>query len=148
MNDLDVYAAPNPADARARVPQPPAASDRTLWFAVLAAPFAWAVDELTAIALHHDYCAALSGRTFRPWGGISVLLTIWGILMLAIALAGTAAAWRANASIGSDTGAGNTDLDRRRFMARAGLLTGALFSYAIVLRLIAPLLLSAGFCGS
>jgi hypothetical protein len=33
-------------------------------------------------------------------------------------------------------------------MARAGLLACALFSYAIVLRLIAPFILPPSFCGS
>jgi hypothetical protein len=148
MNDREIYAAPVPAAARAALAPPPAAGDRALWFAVFAPPIAWAIDALTSIALHHDYCAALTGRAFRPWSGIVVVLTLLGVMMLVIALAGGAVAWRAHASVGTDTGQGETGLDRRRFMARAGLFVCALFSYGIVLRLLAPLLLSADFCGS
>jgi hypothetical protein len=148
MNDPQVYAAPNPADARATIAPPADAGDRALWFAVFAPPVAWSIDALTCIALHHDYCAALMGRTFRPWSGIGVLLTLVGLAMLALALAGGVVAWRAHASVGTDTGQGDTDLDRRRFMARAGLLVCALFSYGLVLRLVAPLILPPDFCGS
>jgi len=148
MNDREIYAAPRPADARAALAPPPAAGDRALWFAVFAPPIAWALDALTSIALHHDYCAALTGRTFRPWSGIAVLLTLVGLAMLGLSLAGGVAAWRAHASVGTDDGQGETGLDRRRFMARAGLFVCVLFSYGIVLRLLAPLLLSADFCGS
>ncbi len=146
MSDLQVYAAANPAVARARIAPPPAAGDRALWFAVLAPPVAWSVDALTSIALHHDYCAALVGRTFRAWSGIGVLLALTGLVLLALSLAGGVSAWRAHASVGSDTGRGDTVLDRRRFMARAGLLVCALFSYGIVLRLIAPFILSPELC--
>lgn len=148
MNDREIYATPRPAAARAALAPPPAAGDRALWFAVFAPPIAWAMDALTSIALHHDYCAALTGRTFRPWSGIAVLLTLVGLAMLGLSLAGGVTAWRAHASVGTDDGQGETGLDRRRFMARAGLFVCVLFSYGIVLRLLAPLLLSADFCGS
>lgn len=148
MSDRQVYGAAIPADARAAIAAPPSAGDRTLWFAVLGSPAAWIVDLLASIALHFDYCAALVGHTFRPWAGIGVVLTLIGVAMLALALASGAAAWRAHASMGSDTGQGDTDIDRRRFMARAGLLACALFSFGIVLRIIAPLFLSPGICGS
>ncbi len=148
MSDLEVYAASNPANARAAIAPPDGAGDRTLWFAVYGAPVAWSVDLLASIALHYDYCAALVGRTFRPWAGIGVALAIVGIAMLALSLTAGAAAWRAHQRLGSDTGQGDTDLDRRRFMARAGLLACALFSFAIVLRLIAPFILPPSFCGS
>lgn len=148
MNDSQVYAAANPAEARASLAPPPSAGNRVLWFAVFAPPVAWSIDSLTSITLHHDYCAALLGRTFHPWGGAGVLLTIVGVVMLALSAAGGVAAWRAHASLGSDTGFGDTAVDRRRFMARAGLLACALFSYAIVLRLIAPFILPPSFCGS
>lgn len=148
MDDRAVYAAANPANARAAEPPPPAAGNRTLWFAVLGPPFVWSVDELTSIALHHDYCAALVGHTFRPWSGIGVLLTVVGVVMLGLSLWCGAMAWRAHASIGSDTGQGETDIDRRRFMARAGLLACALFSYGIALRLVAPFILPPDWCGS
>jgi hypothetical protein len=148
MSDLEVYAAAVPADARAMIDPPPSASDRALWFGVFGSPVAWSIDLLASVALHFDYCAALTGRTFRPWAGISVLLALIGLAMLALALASGGVAWRAHASLGTDTGQGDTDLDRRRFMARAGLLACALFSFGIVLRLIAPFMLPPTFCGS
>jgi hypothetical protein len=122
--------------------------DRTLWFVVLTPPAAWSVDELTSIALHHDYCAALIGRAFRPWSGIGVLLSLVGLAALAVVLWSGVTAWGIHARLGSDTGLGDTALDRRRFMARAGLLVAALFSFGILLRLVAPWILSPDFCGS
>jgi hypothetical protein len=148
MDDQQIYAEANPATARATLAAPVDASNRALWFAVLAPPAAWSADLLTSIALHYDYCAALVGRTFRPWGGIGVLLAVVGIAMLALSLTGGATGWRAHASLGTDTGRGDTDLDRRRFMARAALLACAIFSFAIILRLIAPFILPPDFCGS
>ena len=148
MTDPRVYDAANPSEARAAIAPPEQASNRVLWFAVFAPPAAWSVDALTSIALHHDYCAALLGRTFRPWSGVGVLLALVGLAMLALSLAGGMAAWRAHARLGTDTGQGDTDLDRRRFMARAGLIVCALFTYGIVLRFIAPFILPPNFCGS
>jgi len=147
-NDSQVFAARNPAEARAAFEAPPASKNHTLWYGVFAPPIAWSVDALTSIALEHDYCAALLGRTFRPWSGIGLLLAAVGVVMLALALGGGFVAWRAHAVMGSDTGLGDTDLDRRRFMARAGMLASALFSFAILLRLIAPMILPPTFCGS
>jgi hypothetical protein len=148
MTDLSVYAAANPSEARTSIAPPVAAGNRALWFGVFGPPVAWSIDLLTSIALHYDYCAALLGRTFKPWSGIGVLLTLVGIAMLALSFAGGWSALRAHARVGSDTGQGDTDLDRRRFMARAGMLACALFSFAIVLRIIAPFLLSPTACGS
>lgn len=148
MSDSVVYQAPNPAEARAAIEAPVRAGNPALWFCVFAPPAAWLADALVSIAIHHDYCAALLGRTFRPWSGVGVILTVVGLAMLVLSLAGGMTAWRAHASIGSDTGQGDTDVDRRRFMARAGLLACALFSYGIVLRLIAPFILPPDFCGS
>src|SRR4051812_77740 len=133
MSDSDIFPARNPAEARASVTAPAGAGDGALWLAVLAPPTAWAVDALTSIALHHDYCAALLGREFRPWSGVGVLLAAIGVAMLAVSLGGGVMAWRAHARVGSDTGCGNTDVDRRRFMARAGLLAATIFSYSILL---------------
>lgn len=148
MDDLQIYADVNPAAARAALEPPAAASNRALWFGVFAPPVAWSFDLLASIALHYDYCAALLGRTFRPWTGIGVILALLGVAMLMLSLAGGAVGWRAHASLGTDTGRGDTDLDRRRFMARASLIVSALFSFGIVLRLIAPFILPPNFCGS
>jgi hypothetical protein len=143
-----VYAADNPAEARAAGASPARAGNGALWFGVFAPPIAWSVDELTSIALHFDYCAAALGRTFRPWSGAGGLLVLVGVLALWLSLGAGVVAWRAHAAVGSDTGEGETDVDRRRFMARAGLLACALFSYGIVLRLVASLVLPPGVCGS
>lgn len=148
MSDLQVYAAANPADARAALVPPASAANRALWFGVFGSPAAWLLDLLASIALHFDFCAALVGQRFEPMAGVGVVLTVIGLAMLAVSLASGAVAWRAHAQVGSDTGQGDTELDRRRFMARAGLLACALFSFGIVLRLIAPLFLSPRICGS
>lgn len=148
MTDPRVYAAANPArERRAIATFPPGAGNRALWFAVFAPPTAWSVDALSSIALHQDYCAALVGQTFRPWSGVGVILTVVGIVMLLISAGGGAVAWRASAALGQDTGMGDTDVDRRRFMARAGLVTFALFSFGIVLRVIAVFVIPPSFCG-
>lgn len=149
MTDPRVFAAPNPAaERRAAVAPARGTTNRALWFAVLGPPAAWSFDELAAIALHHDYCAALLGRTFRPWTGISVLLVGVGVAMLALSLGAGLVAWRAQAALGDDTGRGDTDVDRRRFMARAAVLGCALFSYGIVLRTITIAFLGPRHCGS
>lgn len=148
MTDPRVYAAANPAAERRSVSTfPKGAGNGALWFAVFAPPSAWSVDALTSIAVHQDYCVALVGRTFRAWSGVGVILTVVGIVMLLIAIAGGVIAWRASAALGRDTGLGDTNIDRRRFMARAGLITAALFSFAIVLRIIAVFIVPPSFCG-
>ena len=126
---------------------PRGASNRALLFGVFGPPAAWMVDLLTSITLHYDYCAALSGHTFRAWGGVGAMLTVLGVAMLALSLFAGMISWRVYSELGADTGRGETVLDRRRFMARAGLITCGLFSFAIVLRLIAPLVLPSGYCG-
>jgi len=148
MSDSRVYAAPNPAAERAAEGAPAGAGNRALWFAVFAPPAAWSIDLLASIALHEDYCAALTGHQFQPFGGVTAMLVVVGLLMLALALAGGVTGWRAAASLGSTaTGRGNTALDRRRFMAAVAVVACALFSYGIVLRLITVLFISAARCG-
>jgi hypothetical protein len=151
MTDPRVFTAPNPAAERSATVQPPSgAGDTALWFATLGPAAAWSVDSLAAIAVDHDYCAALLGRIpeLRPWSGATLLLVGIGVAMFIISLAGGAIAWRAHTSLGDDTGQGDTDVDRRRFMARAALLSCALFSYGILLRTITLAFLSPRFCGS
>jgi hypothetical protein len=151
MTDPRVFTAPNPAAERSIAVDPPrGAGNAALWFAALGPPAAWSVDSLAAIAVHHDYCAALLGRipALEPWGGATVVLVAIGVVMLVVSLAGGAIAWRAHAALGDDTGQGDTDVDRRRFMARAALLSCALFSYGIVLRTITLAFLAPRFCGS
>ena len=146
MRDIGFDASTSRDDARAEV-VPRGAGTGMLLFGVFGPPAAWMIDLLTSITLHFDYCAAQSGYTFRAWSGVSVMLTVLGVAMLALSLFAGMTSWGAYAGLGADTGRGETVLDRRRFMARAGLITCALFSFGIVLRIIAPLMLSAGFCG-
>lgn len=147
MTDPRVYAAANPAAERLAIATfPTGAGNVALWFAVFAPPTAWSVDALVSIAVHQDYCVALVGRTFRAWSGVGAILTVAGIVMLLIAIAGGVIAWRASAALGHDTGLGDTDIDRRQFMARAGLVTAALFSFGIVLRIIAVFIVPPSFC--
>jgi hypothetical protein len=149
MTDPRVFAAPNPAaERRAAVSPPAGASDGALWFAVLAPPAAWSVDHLASVALHHDYCAALLGRTFRAWRGVGVLLVVVGLVCLAVSLWAGLVAWRARAALGDDTGRGDTDVDRRRFMAHAGLVTCFLFTFGIVLRVVTVFFIGPDHCGS
>ncbi len=145
-SDTAVFAAAIPAEARARVAAPRGASNRALWFGVLAPPAAWSTDLLTSIATHQDFCAAFVGHVFKPWGSLTLLLSMSGIVALLVAVSAGVVAWRAHAAIGSDDGRGNTDIDRRRFMARAGLIASALFSYGIFLRVIAPFVVPVTWC--
>lgn len=148
MSDPRVYNATNPAAERHAIATfPNGTGNGALWFAVFASPLAWSVDLLTCIAVHEDYCAAVVGRTFRPWNGIGILLTVVGAVMLVIAIVGGTVAWNASVALGRDTGQGDTDLDRRRFMARAGLVTCAFFSFGIVLRIVAVFFISPSSCG-
>jgi hypothetical protein len=148
MSDSRVYAAPNPAAERATEAPPAAAGNRALWFAVFAPPVAWNLDLLLSITLHEDYCAALVGHQFQPFGGLTAMLVVLGLLMLALSLAGGAVAWRALASLGSPaTGRGETVLDRRRFMAAFALVGCALFTYGLVLRFITVFFISPSRCG-
>ena len=145
-SDGDILVAGERGGARDPV-APRGPSTGALLFGVFGPPVAWMIDLLTSITLHYDYCAALSGHTFRAWNGVTVALTMVGVAMLAFSLFAGASSWRMYAALGTDTGRGETVLDRRRFMARAGLITCGLFSFGIVLRLIAPLVLPAGYCG-
>ncbi|MEO7085118.1 MAG: hypothetical protein ABI442_20820 [Gemmatimonadaceae bacterium] len=146
MADSRAHVSATPITDRTIDAAPSVARDRALWFAVFGPPAAWSVDLLASIALHHDYCAALLGGAFVAWSGIGAILTGVGVALLVMSLGGGWVAWRAYRAIGIDTGRGDTDLDRRRFMARAGLITGLLFSYAIVLRIVAVFIVSPNLC--
>lgn len=146
MSDIGIYSSQNPAEARPLKDPPPRAGNAALWYAVFAPPAAWTIALLLSIASHHDYCAAVSGHILRPWSAIGLFLTLIALFSLLLSLSGGLIAMRAHASAGSDDGLGNTDLDRRRFMARAGLLSAALFSYGIVLIAVAPFMIPAAWC--
>jgi hypothetical protein len=118
-------------------------SNRALWFAVGGGPIAWSVDTLVAIAIDHDYCA----HGARPSGGPATAALI-GVSLAAVivtVLAGLTG-WRTLTALGEDTGLGDTDVDRRRFMARFGLVISALMLFGILLRMITVLFLSPAAC--
>lgn len=148
MTDPRVFAAANPAAERRRAEHAaPGTGNRALWFALLAPPAAWSVDELVAISLHFDFCAALTDRIFEPWRGITVLLVGVGVLMLLVCVAGGVVGWRAHQQLGADTGMGDTEVDRRRFMARAAVVGAMLFSYGTMLRAITVAFVRPEHCG-
>ena len=118
-------------------------SNRALWFAVGGGPIAWSVDTLAAIAIENDFCV----HGARPSGAVALALLI-GVSVCAVAvtvLAGLTG-WRTVSALGDDTGEGDTDVDRRRFMARFGMVISALMLFAIVLRMISVLFVSPAAC--
>ncbi len=146
MSDSDIYSSARSGEKRSTSATVHTAGNRALWYAVFAPPAAWTFALLLSIAMHHDFCAAVLGHSLRPWSAIGLALTIVAVLALVVSISGGVAAWRAHASLGSDDGFGNTDVDRRRFMARAGLLSCALFSYGIVLIAITHFVIPATWC--
>ncbi|HEY4218208.1 MAG TPA: hypothetical protein VGM67_13785 [Gemmatimonadaceae bacterium] len=119
------------------------ASNRALWFAVGGGPIAWSVDTLAAIAIDHDFCV----HGARPSGAVATALLL-GVSVCAVTVTVFAglAGWRTVTALGEDTGVGDTDVDRRRFMARFGMVISALMLFAIVLRMITVLFLSPAAC--
>lgn len=157
MSDPRVIAPAKPAtDLGERVASSGAATNGTLWFALFAPPAAWTADELVSISVHYDYCAALTGHTFVPFKGTTAVLIVVGLVMLAVSISAGLLGWRAHSALNrgradaerSDTGRGDTDQDRRRFMAHAALILSALFSYGIILRWITVFFITPSHCGS
>jgi hypothetical protein len=119
----------------------------TLWFAISGGPIAWSVDALAAIAIDHDYCAhgahvpiATSG------GGVASALVAISIVTATLAVLAGVTGWRRLRMAGPDTGLGDTDDDRRRFMARFAVITSMLSLFGIVLRMVTVLFVSAAAC--
>jgi hypothetical protein len=121
----------------------PQRSSRALWFAVGGGPIAWSVDELAAIAIDHDYCA----HGAHAGAGLEATIPLIGIALVAatIAILAGVTGWRQLHGT-PDTGLGDTDDDRRRFMARFGMVISALMLFGILLRLIAVLFISPASC--
>jgi hypothetical protein len=115
-----------------------------LWFAVAGGPAAWSIDALSAIAIENDYCAhgAVGG------GAASAVVPLIGIALAAalVTVAAGFTGWRHLSGAGEDTGLGDTDEDRRRFMARFGVVISILTLFGIVLRLITVLFISPAAC--
>ncbi len=111
----------------------PAARNSLLWFAVLGGPAAWSVDHLVSFFLHQSYCAAVTSHQLIPFRAPRLWMLLVGIVTGAVAVLAALAALRAMRAVGSDSGRDGTSLDRRRFMAHAGLIMSVLFLYGIVL---------------
>ena len=116
-------------------------SARRPWLALLAGPLAWAIDELAAIAIAYDHCAA--GMHVAGWRAI---MSAIGIAALAIAAWSMASSWRLIAGEPLDTGLGEVTSDRVRFTARFALVIGGLTFFAILLRTITLLFLGGAPC--
>ena len=125
----------------------PSSGNAALWYAFFAPPVAWSIDQLAAISVHQDFCAAVLSRQWAPWAGVDAVLVMVGLVMLAVALSGGWVAWRAYAVLGDDNGYGDTGQDRRSFMARASILSCGLFSFGIVLRLLTLAFIRSANCG-
>jgi hypothetical protein len=131
-------------DPRAHVPR--SARNALLWYAVLGGPAAWTVDELASLIVHQSWCAAATSRQPIPFPAPVVWLALIGLVGAGATGVAGWVAWRAVRDLGPDTGRGETDLDRRRFMAHAGIIMSILFFFAIAMRWVAPLFVSASIC--
>jgi hypothetical protein len=121
-----------------------ARGNRALWFAVGGGPVAWSVDTLAAIAIDHDYCAH-GARAAAGGGATASLLGIAVVAAIVTILAGLTG-WRELNGLGADSGFGDTDIDRRRFMAHFGMVISALMLFGILLRMITVLFISPAVC--
>jgi hypothetical protein len=99
----------------------PEVSERGLWLGLLAGPLAW----LTQLAVSYPL-VPLSCRV--EWGAIFHLVTL--VTALAAVAAGTVA-WQNWQQLRAEEG-GGTQLERQRFMALGGAISGALFLVTIV----------------
>lgn len=116
---------------------------RSLWFAVLAGPLAWLVDESIGLLVEANVC---SGPLHQPpvmlvhaTQAITSLIAL-GVVALGVV---TARRWLRELEPGGDPVA--VAVDRTRFLAHAGLLLATLGTFGIVLRLISSL--TAPVCG-
>jgi hypothetical protein len=123
----------------------PAQSNSVLWFAVGGGPIAWSIDSLSAIAIEQDYCAS-GGHGPLSSGAVTALLLAIGALAVLVTLLAFYSGWRYSSAAGADTGEGDTDLDRQRFMARFGMGVAGLTLFGIVLRAITVLIVSPITC--
>jgi hypothetical protein len=117
-----------------------------LWFAVAGGPAAWSLDTLAAIAIENDYCAHGAAGISSPGGGVTTLLLGIALTAAAVAVLAGLTGWRHVRDAGADTGLGDTDDDRRRFMARFGVVISALTLFAIVMRMITVLFIAPAAC--
>ncbi len=122
------------------------ASNTLLWFAVLGPPAFWTLDELAALFWHSAWCGAAT--TFRevPFSGEWVGLLIIGVVCIAGSILAGLMGLRVVRAMGQDTGRDGTATDRRRFMGYAGMIMSVLFTFGILLRLIAIFFVDYRIC--
>ena len=115
------------------------ATDRALWFGLLAAPIAWAVQLIATYSLEEWFaCAPATTRTGEILGiGVRPFALGITIVLGAIALAGGAVALRSLRKID----ASHDRAGRARWMAYAGILNTALYAIIIVASIAPPLIL-------
>lgn len=107
-------------------------SKAALWYGIFGAPAAWSVDDVLSTYLHEGSCARVLGHASTA----PVLLIVAGLVLLGVAAFAGVTAWRSLAALGLDNGGNGTITDQRRFMAHAGVILSALFTYGIILRFI------------
>lgn len=116
---------------------------RSLWFAVLAGPLAWLVDESVGLLVEVNVC---SGPLHQPpvtlVHAVQAITSLVALGVIALGVA-TARRWLRETDAGGEPVA--VSVDRMRFLAHAGLLLATLGAFGIVLRLISSL--TAPVCG-
>ena len=118
-----------------------------LWFAIAGGPIAWSIDTLAAIAIDHDYCARGAHVPIgTSGGGIASALVAISIVAASVAVLAGLTGWRNSRLAGVDSGLGETDDDRRRFMARFAVVISMLSLFGIVLRMVTVLFVSVAAC--
>lgn len=125
----------------------PLVSNRALWFGLWGAPAAWSLQLMADYAVAAYGCFPHQTPLAHPVLAVHVLTGIFGGLAVLIAVAAlvvSARNWttarRAGAAADDEVRMGPKHLARVRFMAIAGMMTGALFAFGAVLNGISPAL--------
>jgi hypothetical protein len=99
---------------------------RGAWFALLAGPAAWSLQELFGWFFGARVCAAL------PLGGVRLVLGAASLVALAVAVYGALLGWRnLQQASGGTTLLGTDAHERVEFMSLAGLLVSSAFALGI-----------------
>jgi hypothetical protein len=116
---------------------------RSLWFAVLAGPLAWVMDESIGLLVEVNVC---SGPIHQPPVAlVHATQAITSLVALGVVALGVIAARRWLRDMEARGEPVAVAVDRTRFLAHAGLLLAALGTFGIVLRLISSL--TSPVCG-
>lgn len=116
---------------------------RSLWFAVLAGPLAWVLDESIGLLVEANVC---SGPLHQPPAMlVHATQAITSLIALGVVGLGVLTARRWLREMESSGEPVAVAVDRTRFLAHAGLLLATLGAFGIVLRLISSL--TAPVCG-